>query len=429
MRQNRSAMNTLFNQYSYIYVIEFSLWIALSATHWLPSPQRDHWVFLLIPAIILSTYDFVHKDRSETLHYQNRLAFSSIALLLLYALSIYTAPFTTRGWILLYRPAIGLWMVLRFPYWWQERAARTCVNWVIAGTALLVFIMGFTAIQWTGKAAVFASITDHFPRWQDFAAWPGGFNPNEWAGAAAWIAPALFALIRYRVVTGWRAAGTTILFAALTALLFLSQSLSGIAGASIGVMFALVPLSRLRWAMAAGGALLLIGNLAVLLAPTQSADVLAAVSGRPSVHSLEHRAVMWERANHMLADHPWTGVGIALYRSLRAEYPTPGYEHVLLPHPHNEALQFATDLGIPGLIVFGWIVLSVGLTARRVMTVGSRRHGAMAAALCAGLLSHAVFGLTDAIPIWDRFAILGWGMLALLAAVERAATAHGSSPD
>ncbi|MBK9122210.1 MAG: O-antigen ligase family protein [Chloroflexi bacterium] len=342
---------------------------------------------------------------------------------------MYTAPFATRGWILLFRPAIGMWMVLRIPLWWQDRTARTLIKWAIVGVVLIVFMMGFTAIQWTGKASVFSNITVLFPRWQDFPAWPGGFNPNEWAGAATWIVPALFALVRYRIVTGWHAVVTAAMFAALAALLFLSQSLSGIAGASAGVMFAVVPLRRIRWAVLVAGAVLLVGNLAVLLAPAASADALAAVSGRPSRNSLEHRAVMWERANRMLTDHPWTGVGIALYRSLRAEYPTPGYEHVLLPHPHNEALQFAADLGIPGLIVFGWMALSVGVTVGYVVASGTRRQGAAARALCAGLLSHAVFGLTDAIPIWDRFAILGWGMLALLAAVERSARARESSPD
>lgn len=414
----------------YIYVIEFSLWIALSASHWLPSPQRDHWVGLLIPAIILLVFDYVRSLRAGvSLHTACRLAFPMIALLLLCGVSIYTAPYPTRGWILLYRPAVGLWMVLRFPTWWQYPVTRALLRWAIIGVALLVLIMGFTAIQWTGKAAVYSYITDLFPRWYDFPAWPGGFNPNEWAGATTWIIPALFALVRYRAVTGWRAVTVAVIVAALAALLFLSQSLSGIFGASAGIAMSLVPLRRVRWAILVAGVALLIGNLAVLLAPSQSADALAAVSGRPSLTSLEHRAVMWERAARMLADHPWTGVGIALYRSLRAEYPTPGFEHALLPHPHNEALQFATDLGIPGLMVLAWLAVSVGLTAGYVISSGSGQQRAAAAAIFAGLLSHAVFGLSDAIPIWDRFSIIGWGMLALLATVERSVSARGSSPD
>jgi O-antigen ligase len=173
---------------------------------------------------------------------------------------------------------------------------------------------------------------------------------------------------------------------------------------------------------------LLAGNLAVLLFPIQSANLLAEVSGRPDINSLEHRAVMWQRAQAMIYDYPFTGVGIAMYRQLREEYATPGYERFLVPHPHNEALQFGTDLGIPGLIVYGWMALTVAQAAYHVVIHGSPPERAAAIALTAGLFGHAVYALTDAIPIWDRFAFVFWWFLGLLSGLDARVSARRFVP-
>jgi O-antigen ligase len=137
---------------------------------------------------------------------------------------------------------------------------------------------------------------------------------------------------------------------------------------------------------------------------------------------------MWQRAQSMIYDHPYTGVGIAMYRQLREQYATPGYERFLVPHPHNEALQFGTDLGIPGLIVYGWLALIVAQAAYQVVIHGSSAECAAAIAVTAGLFAHAVYALTDAIPIWDRFAFLFWCLLGLLGGLDARVSGRRSAP-
>lgn len=294
--------------------------------------------------------------------------------------------------------------------------------------------MGFSGINWIGKASRFTHITSSFPQWDGFGLWAGGFNANEWSGAAVWVFPTLlFATLSSALPRSVRFA-IGMLSVGLGFLLVLAQSLSALLGAGGAIVLGMALLGRQtpkvsRTLMLLAGVALLIGNMAILVAPRQSADLLAEFSGRPNITSLEHRAVIWQRAQSMLSDHPLTGVGIAMYRQLRDVYPTPGFEHALLPHPHNEALQFATDLGIPGLLIYAWFAITAGQCALHVIRHGTSAERALAIALVTGLFGHAIYALTDAIPIWDRFAFMGWWWLGLLSGLERRVSGRqGAAP-
>ena len=117
-------------------------------------------------------------------------------------------------------------------------------------------------------------------------------------------------------------------------------------------------------------------------------------------------------------DYPLTGVGLSMFRDgrVRAQYPASGFEGRILPHAHDEFLQVATDMGLPGLIVFGAIYGVAGWMVLRIWRRGDAAARILALALGAALLAHAVYGLTDAITLWDRFAFVFWLMLGLLAA-------------
>jgi hypothetical protein len=44
---------------------------------------------------------------------------------------------------------------------------------------------------------------------------------------------------------------------------------------------------------------------------------------------------------------------------------------------------------------------------------GDRRARVAAVAVGGGLLAHLIYGITDAIPLWDRFSFVYWIMLGL----------------
>lgn len=399
---------------SLVFAAQLVLFALFVTVLWLPSPDRDFWTFLLLPAALITAASAV-VTRGP---YWSDLYLPLALFVALCIVSIYTSPFPTRGWILLFRPLAGIWICVTLADFLISSYSKRWLISIFGTLTLIILLMGIGGLNWTGKASRFNEISDLLPQWQSFWWWRGGLNVNEFSGGAVWLIPALAGLgLRSAGYSFWRA-GAIAATGILTIIIFLTQSLSGIAGMVAGLVFVFAPWRYFRLSLIAAGAVLLLGNLAILLFPVQSANQLAAVSGRPDVNSLEHRAVMWERAQAMIYTHPFTGVGIAMYRQLREEFPTPGYERFLVPHPHNEALQFGTDLGIPGLIIYGWLALAVVQAAYHVARHGTPAESAAAIAVTAGLFGHAVYALTDAIPIWDRFAFVFWCLLGVLSGLD-----------
>jgi O-antigen ligase len=92
------------------------------------------------------------------------------------------------------------------------------------------------------------------------------------------------------------------------------------------------------------------------------------------------RLALWHSAWAMFRDHPLLGVGpdnfLYAYRS-RYVLPT-AWEEFNLSHPHNVVMDFATRLGILGLIIFVWMQILFwwrALPLRHGRQVGSLTSG------------------------------------------------------
>lgn len=392
---------------------EIGLSLAILIAFFYPTPTRDEWVWLIYG------YPLVWGVRvwlKQPLGVANAMVLWGGIFIGLCLLNIAISPYPSRGMILLYRPLWGVALMIMMVGWVKRTDSYRPVMWTTGILSAIIAFAALTATTWEGKAARFSTITDILPSTRPFPVWEGGFNPNEIAGAITWLAPLIIAItLRGNLTRLWRWVGLGLAFA-LCVGLFLGQSLSGMIGVFAGCLVAIVPQKIWRPTVS----LILIGILAanaiIFIAPTSSAEFLAEISGRPRITSLEHRGVMWERGVQMLRDHPLTGVGLALYRQLRAEYPTPGFENQLVPHPHNEAMHFATDMGLPGLLVWLMLYANAGLCL-----FSAWRHDRLrpyAIAIAAGLIAHAVYGLTDAIPVWDRLAFIGWWLFGLCAVLH-----------
>jgi putative inorganic carbon (HCO3(-)) transporter len=114
-------------------------------------------------------------------------------------------------------------------------------------------------------------------------------------------------------------------------------------------------------------------------------------------------------------DAPLTGMGMNVFR--KAVYLI--YPMFQLPasydvaHAHNELLQAALDLGIPGLIGFLAIYIgAVGMLARTMQAGGTMRL--LALGLLGGLLAHFIFGMTDAVALGAKPGFLFWWLLGMV---------------
>jgi putative inorganic carbon (HCO3(-)) transporter len=255
----------------------------------------------------------------------------------------------------------------------------------------------------------------------------GRANPAPVAGALALAAPfqvALFprlwkegiiaggrALVAQRAVLALGVAGTV-------GVLVLTQSRAAILGLAAG-------LAALAWMrLRAGGRVALGAGVAAL-----AAALLLATSGTGSalsgtvfdLRTLQSRSEIWTNALFAVQDFPYTGVGMSGYRRVMPLfYPTRSTPAVeATGYAHNDVLQSALDLGLPGMVAYlaVWLVavwLAVSLWRR-----GGDRVRAIAAGAVASLTGCGVFGIIDAIELGSGLRILFWSLLAIVAAAGR----------
>ncbi len=166
---------------------------------------------------------------------------------------------------------------------------------------------------------------------------------------------------------------------------------------------------RRTWPWVIGAA---VGGVAALFLASQ----IPALAARLDLFGVTgfFRVSLWRAALNMAADHPLLGVGLDnfLY-AYRGRYIfDAAWQEPNLNHPHNILLDFATRLGLLGLLAGAWLmgeaVRALWRAIRRADTawlpVAAGLAGALAAMLAHGLVDHSFF-LVDLAFVF--FLILG----------------------
>jgi putative inorganic carbon (HCO3(-)) transporter len=150
-----------------------------------------------------------------------------------------------------------------------------------------------------------------------------------------------------------------------------------------------------------------------------------------SLNTLAGRVEVWSRAIYGIQDFPFTGMGMNVFRKvLPVLYPLFSISPEMdIGHAHNEFLQAALDLGIPGLIAFIalyigcfwmladiWKSLSIPSQDPYHRPVVTRL---LVLGLAGSLVAHLIFGLTDAVALGAKPGILFWMLLGLVTALHR----------
>lgn len=351
-----------------------------------------------------------------------------IVFLVLGVMSVQFAPYESRGLRMLARPAFGMALTVYCVELARMTRRMTTVLVIMVGLSFLVGMVALGATQWTVKSTDFRGIITRLPELDPFFA-RGGFNPNEIAGALAWLTPLTGGLALY----GWSRSshlGWVFSFGAFS-LLIVALTLGQSRFAIIGVLIVLMGIAtlgataRLKRMALGGVGLLVIIQAAILfnvLPAANSAGDGRGTSGDVGISRRDERTVnqrfaIWESAFEMVRDHPFTGVGMDRFRypPVREDYPIKNYD-LSPPHTHNEFVQIATDLGLPGLIVFtGWTIATAYM-AFFIWQTGDQNAKIVALSAGGGIIAHLLYGMGDAIPLWDRLSFIYWMMIGTLAA-------------
>jgi len=163
----------------------------------------------------------------------------------------------------------------------------------------------------------------------------------------------------------------------------------------------------------------------VIRRTVQVGDVSARIL---STVTVEQRLEIWSRAQYAIADFPFTGPGLDTFRYVMpVMYPLfQTQSDELIPHAHNEFLQVALDLGLPGLVA--WQALYVVAFWMLWWAYRGSSDGLIhVLALGSGgaLIAHLVYAMTDCGVLDAKPNIVFWMIVGLSVALYRAADRAG----
>lgn len=410
----------------------------------LPDIRAD-WHGLLIAAPVIISARWLLFRQTPALRWLILLA------ALFFSLTIYNfnaAPLARAGYLeVAARPLLGLWIVI---YAADSTRIFRRLDHLLLPLASMAIITGFlalTASQWSGKADVFSFMIDNLPVVDYGNIIPDmllSFNVNEIAGAMAWLCPLAAGLMAWRraeqptdVVIRWMSVAGFVL---LTVALMLGQSRSAIFGVTTALLLvSWLLIERAGWRRLAYAAIIGVVVFEVALffslsdvgrgtspdAESQTTDTRTESTTTTTTTvdepRLPPRVQIWGSGALMIADQPLTGVGMSMFRTAYTQprYMTPSFENsgVTQPHAHNEWIQIGADLGVGGIFFFAVLHGAVMVMLWRTWRHGSQNLRVIVAAAGAALLGHAIYGLADAVTLWDRFSFLFWCVIGLAAAV------------
>lgn len=304
------------------------------------------------------------------------------------------------------------------------------VNWAgstkqlqIIAYALIMagFLLALSAplsVQWSIGKLPFIP-TDIYQRFALFVM--DTIHPNVMGGVLALLLPLSVAYLLFNW-SAYHLAMRSLLAIATTgmlAALILSQSRS--AWLAVGAALLLILYLRRWWA--ALGLFLIFCIIAGFITYRVGTEVvLDLFFTSQTIDGISGRQEIWRRGIYMIQDFPITGIGMGSFSEMAALlYPFYLVEQTYPLHAHNLFLQVGVDLGIPGLIawlaVFLTIVVSCIQLFRFERGQGDGQILSISAGLLASQLALGINGLTDAVT-WGmvRPAPLVWVLWGLCAA-------------
>jgi len=136
--------------------------------------------------------------------------------------------------------------------------------------------------------------------------------------------------------------------------------------------------------------------------------------------SLEIRVTQWRETWQLLKQQPILGSGLANYQQALKPYHQHQWLEIYL-YPHNILLNFWTELGLLGVIGFGWLIYSALRDC--IKNILCQRRTILSRALLAGFSALLIHGLVDVPYFKNDLSVLFLLLVALISIVSRPITA------
>jgi putative inorganic carbon (HCO3(-)) transporter len=142
-------------------------------------------------------------------------------------------------------------------------------------------------------------------------------------------------------------------------------------------------------------------------------------------NAVQTRLEIWSAALDIIQKYPLTGIGMNTFRTVfwslyPPTYIPAGYD---IGHAHNEILQTALDLGIPGMIAYLMILLITFVKLFKNWPQIKEKSDILKGLILAvtfSLAAHFVFGLFDAVALGAKPGLLFWMLIGQAAYIQTA---------
>lgn len=384
------------------------LWLLGLAAPFFLFPSRWTWAALLLILFTwLSRWISMGKPTSST-----PVDMAILLLLCMAVVGFSVSPEPTTSLAALWRIVLGVAVFYGLVNGLQDNARLQRLP-----VALILLSLFLTLLTWlgTGWDAVrlfrLPQVYERLPRLlRDFQD-QNPFHPRVMGVALATIWPMPAALLLFFPSKQHRLwAGITALVMGLTIMLTQSlQAAVGMAGALLFLGICWHPLFLLSVPLLLG--LLLTGLR--YYGTARAANVLLSPAN-PLGIAVTLRLDIWSRALAMIYDMPYTGVGLDMFPVIQSNF----YPGVMIgpePHAHQLFLQIALDLGIPGLLAFLWLLVSLSLAAvRAYRRCQNAQQRAILLGVLGSIVSYMASGFLD--TIWAaKPVVLFWFVLGITA--------------
>ena len=319
-------------------------------------------------------------------------------------------------------------------YLWRTRQLRLVIPALVA-LALGVAALGLVGADWdfaqeTALSPIYARLPhliSAVPR-STF----NGINVNTIGGALGFFVPLLFSLLwdegaygrtfinsKQKTKTRLYKVFLFIAFCFCGTLLVLTQSRGAMLGSAAGMLaVAIWKDRRFLWLLP-----IILAVLAAVFVFVGQGNLSNLVSNLDSneYSTLPGRMEAWRNTLYLIQDFPITGTGIGTYSKLFNEV------YTFIPfalqgagsaHAHNSYLAVAADLGLPGLILYMALFSGTARMALKVVRTSRNITQALVIGLACGLLSHMVFGITDAYLLGTKLGGIMWIFFGIIAAIN-----------
>ena len=301
------------------------------------------------------------------------------------------APSASLAGLLFVVPAMAVFLAAgEMARWWAGRM------WLVAAPVLVLAwleavlgLVQFFFMRMAGPDT--ASVTGTYVNRDHFAGLLEMAFPLAVMGALSSRDPLA------RIPVALRTSGMLAVAACLLMGIILSLSRMGVistlaaaACVLVALAFSLPRRRRWLWLVPIAIPLLILASLSTRELVLRFAD-LTATQGI----SKDERVRIWAEALHVIAAYRWTGCGLGAYERGLYQFKTAAPTNTV-DYAHNDYLQIAAELGIPGvLLLAGLAVWVLGRTLRVVVFMRGSPHWALACGLLGAFLAIGVHSLAD----------------------------------